>query len=312
MLTPTRRLTRQLPRLGLPLLTGLLAAPLTFAQDATVASATAAATEAAPQAAEAGAELTAVLWLMAGLTALIIFVLLMLFALLWQLRHLLREVYAIETIRESWYGRALGLLLGDPVGLTGAYKADVMAGHDYDGITEYDNDLPPWWKYGFYLTIVFGVAYFIHFHVTEAGELSQAEYQREMADAALLAAQQGASDDPNKPTDYQPLTAATDIDAGKTVFAQNCAACHGQQAEGKVGPNLTDEYWLHGGEINKVYHTVKYGVQDKGMVAWKGKLSSKQLLQVASYILTLQGSNPAGAKAPQGEKEAAAKPVAKL
>lgn len=306
----SHKLARPLPRFGLALLTGLLAAPLALAQDAAVASAATAG--AAPKAAEAGTELTALLWLMGGLTALIIFVLLMLFALLWQMRPLLREVYAIETIRQSWYGRALGLFLGDAVGLTGEYKADVMAGHDYDGITEYDNDLPPWWKYGFYLTIVFGVAYFIHFHVTEGGPLSQAEYQHEMAEAALLSAQQGASDDPNKPTNYQALTAATDLEAGKTVFAQNCAACHGQSAEGKVGPNLTDEYWLHGGDVNKVYHTVKYGVQGKGMVAWKGKLSSKQMLQVSSYILTLQGTNPADAKAPQGEKEAAGKPVAKL
>jgi cytochrome c oxidase cbb3-type subunit 3 len=280
------------------------------AQDAATTAAPAA--DAAKKAAEASSELTGLLWLMGGLTALIIFVLLLMFALLWQMRPLLREVYAIETIRESWYGRALGLFLGDAVGLTGKYKDDVMAGHDYDGITEYDNDLPPWWKYGFYLTIVFGVAYFVHFHVADTGPLSQAEYQHEMAEAALLSAQLGANDDPNKPTNYQPLTAPADLEAGKGLFAQNCAACHGQSAEGKVGPNLTDEYWLHGGEINKVYHTVKYGVQGKGMVAWKGKLSSKQLLQVSSYILSIQGSKPANAKAPQGEKEAAAKPVAKL
>jgi cytochrome c oxidase cbb3-type subunit III len=303
-------LTRKLPHAALLVLSPLCSAAAALAQDVAPAAAPAAA--AAEQAAEAGADLTAMLWLMAGLTALIIFVLLMLFALLWQMRPLLREVYALPSIRESWYGRALGLFLGDPVGLTGRYREDVMAGHEYDGITEYDNDLPPWWKYGFYLTIVFGVAYFIHFHVTRGGELSQAEYQHEMAEAALLSAQLGANDDPNKPTDYQRLTAAADIDAGKTVFAQNCAACHGQSAEGKVGPNLTDEYWLHGGDVNKVYHTVKYGVQGKGMVAWKGKLSSKQMLQVASYILTLQGSKPAGAKAPQGEKETVGKPVARL
>ncbi|OON66260.1 hypothetical protein B0919_22355 [Hymenobacter sp. CRA2] len=253
---------------------------------------------------------------MGGLTVLIVFILLLLFALLWQMRPLLWKIYEIETIREQWYGRALGLFLGDTVGLTGKYQEDVMAGHDYDGITEYDNDLPPWWKYGFYLTIVFGVAYFIHFHVTDSGKLSEAEYQNEMAEAALMAAKMGANDDPNKPTDYKVLTAATDIETGKSLFAQNCAACHGQSAEGKVGPNLTDEYWLHGGEVNKVYHTVKYGVQGKGMVAWKGKLSSKQMLQVSSYILTLQGSKPANAKAPQGEKEtasnAAGKPVAQL
>ncbi|AYA37655.1 hypothetical protein D3Y59_11720 [Hymenobacter oligotrophus] len=292
----------------------LLALSSLFTGSAAVAQeATAAAAEAANPAAESGASLGAMLWLMGGLTALIIFVLLMLFALLWQMRPLLQKVYEIETIRESWYGRALGLFLGDTVGLTGTYKEDVMAGHDYDGITEYDNDLPPWWKYGFYVTIVFGIAYFVHYHVSETGQLSDAEYQHEMAEAAMLAAKMGANDDPNKPTDYKTLTAAADIEAGKAVFAQNCAACHGQAGEGKVGPNLTDEYWLHGGEVNKVYKTVKYGVTTKGMVAWKGKLSSKQMLQVSSYILSIQGTNPANAKAPQGEKEAASgKPVAKL
>ncbi|WP_460577029.1 cbb3-type cytochrome c oxidase N-terminal domain-containing protein [Hymenobacter coalescens] len=284
----------------------LLSGATALAQDAAAPAA-----DAAKQAA-AGSELGALLWMMGGLTALIVFILLLMFGLLWQMRPLLRKVYEIETIREQWYGRALGLFLGDTVGLTGAYKEDVMAGHDYDGITEYDNDLPPWWKYGFYLTIVFGVAYFIHFHVTDTGSLSQAEYQQEMEQAAVLAAQLGANDDPNKLTTYQPLTATADIDAGKAVFAQNCAACHGQEGEGKVGPNLTDEYWLHGGEINRVYKTVKFGVQGKGMVAWKGKLSSKQLLQVSSYIVSIQGTKPANPKAPQGEKEAPTRSVAKL
>ncbi|KAA9327690.1 c-type cytochrome [Hymenobacter busanensis] len=301
-------LTRKVTLGALLALSTLLTSASALAQDAAAAPAA----EAATQAADTGADLTAMLWLMGGLSALIVFILLLMFGLLWQMRPLLWKVYEIPTIREQWYGRALGLFLGDTVGLTGEYKKDVMAGHDYDGITEYDNDLPPWWKYGFYLTIVFGVAYFIHFHVTDTGKLSDAEYQSEMAEAALMAAKLGANDDPNKLTTYQPLTAPADIDAGKTLFAQNCAACHGQSAEGKVGPNLTDEYWLHGGEVNKVYHTVKYGVQGKGMVAWKGKLSSKQMLQVSSYILSIQGSKPANAKAPQGEKEAPAKSVAKL
>ncbi|WP_400191592.1 cbb3-type cytochrome c oxidase N-terminal domain-containing protein [Hymenobacter sp. B81] len=298
-------LTRTYSLGALLALTALLAGPAARAQEAAAATA-------AQPVAQAAADLTGMLWLMGGLTALIIFVLLMLFALLWQMRPLLRKVYEIETIRHSWYGRALGLFLGDTTGLTGQYKEDVMAGHDYDGITEYDNDLPPWWKYGFYLTIVFGVVYFVHFHVSDTGSLSEAEYQHEMAEAAMLATKLGANDDPNKPTDYQVLTAATDLDEGKKLFVQNCAACHGQEGEGKVGPNLTDEYWLYGGEVNKVYKTVKFGVTSKGMVAWKGKLSSKQMLQVSSYILSIQGSNPAGAKAPQGEKEAPAKPVAKL
>jgi cytochrome c oxidase cbb3-type subunit 3 len=130
-----------------------------------------------------------------------------------------------------------------------------------------------------------------------------------MRQATLLVS--ASSDDPNQLTTYTALTAPADMEAGKALFITNCAPCHGTNAEGKVGPNLTDEYWLHGGDINHVYKTIKFGVPSKGMVAWKGKLAGKQMLQVASYIQSLQGSKPAGAKEPQGEKEAAgSQPVA--
>ncbi|MBC6990533.1 MULTISPECIES: cbb3-type cytochrome c oxidase N-terminal domain-containing protein [Hymenobacter] len=225
-----------------------------------------------------------------------------------QLRPQLRKVYEMPTVRPSWSGKVLGLFVGDPVLLQGRVRDEIMSGHDYDGIHEFDNDLPPWWKMGFYGTIAFAAVYLFYFHVADAGQLSQAEYETEMKQAALLVSV--GSDDPNKLTDFQPLTAAADIGAGKSLFATNCAPCHGAAAEGKVGPNLTDEYWLHGGEVNHVYKTVKFGVQGKGMVAWKGKLSSKQILQVSSYILTLQGSKPANAKEPQGEKDPTATKIA--
>ncbi len=230
-------------------------------------------------------------------------VLLMGLIALYQARPLLREVYQNPAVHDTWGGKVLGLFVGDPALLTGKPSDLLLEAHDYDGIREYDNDLPPWWKALFWGTIGFAGIYLVFFHVTNAGALSLDEYRTEMAQAALLTQQLGANDDPNKATDYQPLLAKTDLLAGHDAFQQNCAACHGKAGEGTVGPNLTDEYWLHGGEVNTIYHTIKYGVQGKGMVAWKGKLSGKQMLQVASYVLSLHGSNPANPKAPQGERE---------
>ncbi|HEX8657038.1 MAG TPA: cbb3-type cytochrome c oxidase N-terminal domain-containing protein [Hymenobacter sp.] len=241
-------------------------------------------------------------WFVLSTLGLVLLIFLLLFtALLVKLRPQLRKVYALPTVQGTWSGRVLGLLIGDARLVTGEYRDELM-GHEYDGITEYDNDLPPWWKYGFYLTIVFAFAYVGYYHVFNAGPLQTAEYAAEMQQAALLVS--ADADDPNKLTTYAALTAAADLSAGKALFVTNCAPCHGANAEGKVGPNLTDEYWLHGGEINKIYKTIKFGVPSKGMVAWKGKLSGKQILQVASYIQSVQGSKPAGAKEPQGEKEA--------
>jgi len=224
-----------------------------------------------------------------------------------KMKPLLRKVYEMPTVHNTWSGQVIGLLIGDTRLVNGEVK-DELLDHDYDGIHEFDNDLPPWWKYGFYLTIVFAFVYIGYYHVAKSGQLQGAEYEQEMAQAALMVS--ADADDPNKLTTYQPLATPADLSSGKTLFATNCAPCHGQNAEGKVGPNLTDEYWLHGGEVNHVYKTVKFGITSKGMVAWKGKLSGKQILQVSSYILSLQGSKPANAKEPQGEKEAPGKPVA--
>ncbi|GAB2781310.1 cytochrome c oxidase cbb3-type subunit 3 [Hymenobacter luteus] len=249
-------------------------------------------------------------WFLVGVLGLVLLVFLVLFvAIVAQMRPQLRRVYELPSVRRSWSGKVLGLLVGDPTLVRGEVRDEILD-HDYDGIHEFDNDLPPWWKYSFYVTILFAFGYLGYYHVAQAGQLSHAEYETEMQQAALLVSPD--ADDPTKLTTYEALASAADISSGKTLFASNCAACHGQNAEGKVGPNLTDEYWLHGGEVNHVYKTIKFGVQGKGMVAWKGKLSGKQILQVSSYILSLQGTKPAGAKEPQGEKEAAAKPVAKL
>ncbi|MBB6610359.1 c-type cytochrome [Pontibacter sp. Tf4] len=205
-----------------------------------------------------------------------------------------------EDFRSSFAGRVYFLMRGDATLVTGKAKDEIHSHHDFDGIQEYDNDLPPWWKTMFYVTIVFAVGYMLHFHVFKTGALQTEEYEMEMQEAALIAAKN--VDDPNAPTNFEVLTDAAALESGKSIFSTNCAACHGQEGQGTVGPNLTDEYWLHGGDVNAIFKTVKYGVPAKGMVPWQGKLTKDQMLEVSSYILSLQGTNPANAKEPQGEK----------
>ncbi|WP_125916676.1 cbb3-type cytochrome c oxidase N-terminal domain-containing protein, partial [Hymenobacter coccineus] len=252
----------------------------------------------------------ALVWFLLSTLVLVGMVFLVLFvALISWMRPQLRQLYNLPTVHDTWSGRVLGLLVGDARLVRGEYRDEVLD-HDYDGIHEFDNDLPPWWKWGFAFTVVFALSYVTYYHVARKGQLQGAEYAAEMRQAALFVPVGG--DDPNQVTTYAALTAPADLGSGKSIFATNCAPCHGANAEGKVGPNLTDEFWLHGGGVNNLYKTIKFGINGKGMVAWKGKLSGKQMLQVASYALSLQGSKPANPKAPQGEKEAAGKPVAKL
>ncbi len=259
----------------------------------------------APTSAEASLRL---MWVMLGVLAVVLLLfIVLLVGLLAFLKPVLRKLYDQPAVHNSWSGRVLGLLVGDARLMQGEVR-DELLDHDYDGIHEFDNDLPPWWKYGFAFTTVFAVCYLTYYHVLKTGQLQGAEYATEMQQAALLVAT--TSDDPNQLTTYTALTAPAELSSGKGLFTTNCAPCHGASAEGKVGPNLTDEYWLHGGEVNHIYRTIKFGVNGKGMVAWKGKLSGKQILQVSSYILSLQGSKPANAKPPQGEKEAPAKTLA--
>jgi cytochrome c oxidase cbb3-type subunit III len=167
--------------------------------------------------------------------------------------------------------------------------------HEYDGIRELDNNLPPWWKYMFYATIVFAGIYIFYYHFSDKGELQLAEYNKEMATAEKLMASKM-----NEST----VTLISDkalLEDGKKIFTENCGACHGKEGQGGIGPNLTDEYWLHGGGIRNVFKTIKYGVPAKSMRAWQNDFSPKQMQEVASYILTLQGTTPANAKEPQGE-----------
>ncbi|MFM2362802.1 MAG: hypothetical protein RLZZ316_1704 [Bacteroidota bacterium] len=188
-------------------------------------------------------------------------------------------------------------------------EADLDLGHNYDGIRELDNRLPPWWLYGFYISIVFAGIYLYRYHVKESAPLSGEEFAIAMKQAA---AQQEAylKKAANKvdETTVKILTGESELAAGKNVYTMNCVACHGQKGEGGVGPNLTDDYWLAGGSVQDLFKTIKYGRQEKGMRSWKDDLSPMQIAQVTSFIKSLHGTTPANGKEPQGElyKEAAA------
>lgn len=191
-------------------------------------------------------------------------------------------------------------VLTDSVAIEDEESIDL--GHDYDGIRELDNNLPPWWKWGFYLTIVIGVLYIGHYHLLKTGDLQEEEYKKEIAQAELdIAAylkDQAMNVDENTVT---LMTDAGDIDKGKTLFKNYCAACHEEDGGGRVGPNLTDAYWLHGGKINDIFKTIKYGANN-GMKSWKDELNPIQIQQVASFIQSLQGTTPANPKEPEGEE----------
>ncbi|MEZ4756233.1 MAG: cbb3-type cytochrome c oxidase N-terminal domain-containing protein [Flavobacteriales bacterium] len=182
-------------------------------------------------------------------------------------------------------------------------EQDILMHHEYDGIRELDNVLPPWWLWLFYGTIVWSVVYIFNVHISGTWLNQADEYVQEMAqakaDVEAYLAKAAASVDENTVT---MMTDAGALAAGKNTFLTYCKACHGENGEGNaVGPNLTDAYWLHGGGIKNVFTTIKYGVVEKGMQSWKKDLKPAEMQQVASYILSLQGSNPANAKAPQGD-----------
>ncbi len=182
-------------------------------------------------------------------------------------------------------------------------EADIDLGHDYDGIRELDNRLPPWWVYMFYLTIIWGLGYAYVFHFSDLGLNQKEEYavavkKSEEVQRAYLAKQANAVDE----NSVVAITDANELEAGKTVYLASCVACHGAEGQGGVGPNMTDKFWIHGGSINDVFKIIKYGAPEKGMISWKSQLSPKVIQNVSSYILTLQGTNPPNPKEPQGEE----------
>jgi cytochrome c oxidase cbb3-type subunit 3 len=235
------------------------------------------------------------------LLAVIVTELIVLFSLLFQLRTFLakekQEIVKEVVVKEPAWTRIWSKM--------NSFKPEhevVDAGHNYDGIRELDNSLPRWWLYGFYACIVFAFVYIYRFHISHTGLSGEQEFQTELAKAEVEkeAYLKTAASKVDEKT-VTVLTDAASLGAGQKLFSTSCSPCHGTDAQGVVGPNLTDDYWLHKGSIKDVFKTIKYGVQEKGMKAWKDDFSPVQIAQLASYIKSLHGTKPAGAKEPQGE-----------
>ncbi|HMR19085.1 MAG TPA: cbb3-type cytochrome c oxidase N-terminal domain-containing protein [Sphingobacterium sp.] len=180
-------------------------------------------------------------------------------------------------------------------------EKDIMIDHEYDGIVELDNPIPLWFNVLFYSTVIFGVAYLLVYHVFGWGMNQDQEYLHELAQAdkakeEFLAQSANLIDESSVEFD------ASMAVAGKAIYMTNCAACHGGAGEGTIGPNLTDRFWIHGGEIKDIFKTVKYGVPEKGMVPWEQTLTPAQIAEVSSYIITLRDSNPPNPKQAEGDE----------
>ena len=180
---------------------------------------------------------------------------------------------------------------------------ELVMNHEYDGIKELDNDLPPWWTYLFYATIIFSVVYLAKYELF-GGDTQIDEYNKKM-ELARIQIEEYKKTAPDLLTADQVtvLTEPADIAAGQALFETNCVACHKADGGGSIGPNLTDEYWILGGSIKDIFNTIMEGGRDgKGMIAWKQQIKPSDIQKISSYIITLQGTNPPDAKAPEGDK----------
>lgn len=178
-------------------------------------------------------------------------------------------------------------------------EKDLMMDHEFDGIRELDNPIPLWFNALFYSTVVFGIAYLLIYQVFHWAPDQDQEYVIEMENAEL-AKQEFLAKSSNLVDESSVVFDAGLAPAGEVIYMANCVACHGGKGEGGIGPNLTDNFWLHGGDIKDIFYTVKYGVPEKGMVPWEQTLTPAQIAEVSSYIVTLVGTNPPNAKAAEG------------
>lgn len=214
-------------------------------------------------------------------------------------KSMLPQVPVVEPVKKA---KKINVLQRVVMSATVANEQDVELDHNYDGITELDNSLPPWWVKLFYITIITAVIYMLHYHVFKTGKLQGDEYATELQIAEQKKeAFRKLSGNSVDETTVILLTAAAELEEGKSLFIAKCSPCHGKNAEGVVGPNLTDNYWLHGGGIHNVFKSIKYGIPQKGMIAWETQMKPIEIQKVSSYILSVKGSNPANAKEPQGD-----------
>lgn len=209
------------------------------------------------------------------------------------------EIQKIEAENNIWYKKLYEKLLGQkPI----EEEGELILDHNYDGIKELDNSLPPWWVYLFYATMVFAVVYLAKYHMF-GGDTQLVEYQKEVAKAQVdIEEYKKTTKNLVDVSTVEILTDASDITAGKAIYTASCVACHLADGGGRIGPNLTDQYWILGGGIKDVFKTISEGGRDgKGMIAWKQSLKPIEIAQVASYILTFQGTTPAEPKDSEGD-----------
>jgi cytochrome c oxidase cbb3-type subunit 3 len=185
------------------------------------------------------------------------------------------------------------------------FKDPLLLDHEADGIRELDNNLPRWWVWLFNLSIVFAVGYLGYYHVFHFGDLQAAQYVKEskQGEAIQTAALKGFED--SLPT-LLPSKDQAVLDRGQAIFLHNCAPCHRADGGGLVGPNLCDDYWIHGSNFVDNLRTIVNGVPAKGMLTWRGVLKPAEIHAVASYIYTLRGTHPPNPKPPENQAQPAA------
>ena len=179
----------------------------------------------------------------------------------------------------------------------------ILLEHDADGIQELDNLLPRWWLWMFYLTVVFSVAYVGYYHVFRAGDLQAAEYDKEAKAGEQIKAAAMANFESSL-VSLEPSKDTTVVAQGHQIFTKNCAPCHREDGGGLVGPNLCDDYWIHGGQFTDTVKTILNGVPEKGMLTWKGILKPNEIVAVASYIYQFRGTTPPNPKPPENQQQA--------
>lgn len=213
-------------------------------------------------------------------------------------RYLAKQAENKISIKD-WLNKFYHIMVGEKKARS---EEEIILDHDYDGIKELDNNLPTWWIYGFYASIIFAVVYLVRYHVFD-GPTQEQEYHWELAEAkASIEEYRKNAKGLVDASTVVLLTDTEDLSAGKNVFDTNCVVCHRADGGGGIGPNLTDDYWILGGSLSNIYEVISEGGRpSKGMIAWKNDLKPLQIAQVASYITSLRGTNPPDAKEPEGD-----------
>jgi cytochrome c oxidase cbb3-type subunit 3 len=181
------------------------------------------------------------------------------------------------------------------------HEASIDTGHSYDDIHELNNVTPPWFVIAFIASIIFAFGYMYRYHVAKSAPMQAEEYAIEVAEAKLQQEEYLKNQKDNVDENTVVMLDDAGINSGATLYKNNCVACHGAQGQGGVGPNLTDEYWIHGGGVKDIFKSLKYGWQEKGMKSWKDDFSPVQIAQITSFVKSLKGTKPPTPKEPQGD-----------